>query len=116
MEEEKIELLSSIIGQPFVQNGIQDRYKRYKTEKHFYVPVSLYCLENGTVKVDIGDKSYTNLEELEKAILAWSENKIADLQPFVDLAWTNRNNNISVLVFIETEEYCFGSFFVIDPK
>jgi len=116
-EEEKQELIDVTFELEFVKDAIQDRYQRYKTDdKYFYVPGSIHFLGNGSAKIDIGDKSFKTRDELQIAVKAWSEGKIANIEPFIEIVWNNREKNINVLMLIETDEYCFGSVAVVSPK
>jgi hypothetical protein len=107
--EEKVELIQLMLDQPQIIDNIYNKYNSYKRENvYFYVPATIYCSET-SLNVDIGDKSYSSLEELRGAVMAWSEDKIADIEPFLNILWNNKENDINVLFLIETDEYSFGT-------
>jgi hypothetical protein len=112
MENEKRKLIDTIINSPAVLAMIRDRYTKYQTEeKYFYVPAEFnYDNDTGSIKVDIRDKSYSTIEELEIAVDAWANGRLRDVKPFVEKLWKDKNfKDISVLALIETNEYYFGS-------
>jgi len=112
-EEEKVEFIELILGDDKTIQFIKNRYYQYKREGvYFYVPVTVNYMED-SLKLDIGDKSYSNIEELKDAVEALFEDKIKDSSYFVDLLWDNKEKNINVLLLIETEEYSFATFVTI---
>ena len=118
-EEEKSVLLNCITNNQSIISAVRDRYNKYKRDDaYFYVPISAYLLNNeieSSIKTDIGDKCYNNLNELTTAVQAWSEGKLNDIKPFINNLWNNKDNNINVLILIETDEYTFGAYVRIKP-
>lgn len=109
-EEEKSELLNIAMDCEIISNGIRDRFDRYKTaDKYFFVPVNLYFHYDGKLDIEIGDKSFTSIEELRRSIEAWCFGKVRNPEQFVEVLWANRDKNINVFFLIENDEYNFGS-------
>ena len=111
MEEEKEHIINYIVQNQEIISMVRDRYRKYKTnDSYFYVPLTAIVNENKSLKIDVGDKSYNNINELTLAVKAWSENKLKNIDPFVKNLWENKNKNINVLILVDTDEYTFGAY------
>ncbi len=114
--DEKQEISNELLNHPQTLFYVRDRYLRYKRDDaYFYVPMTAF-ITGDSVTWDIGDKSFTEKDTLKKTVDAWAGNKLQDISPFIDLLWKHKEQDIKVLVLIETEDYCWGYFAVLDEN
>lgn len=100
------DIIDAILDFDFLVNQIYDRYEKYKTDKYFYVPFDV-LYKNNSLKTDIGDKSYSNFQELKRVLRTWFIDD-DDLETFSNCLWNNRNQNIVAMILVETDKYNFG--------
>lgn len=98
-----MDLLDIILTDPGTVNGIYDRYEKYKTESHFFVPVDVLLVDDARLVINVGDKSYKTKDDLCKNLNLWFTSD-SDVETFEKLLWDIRNGNIVSMVLMETPE------------
>lgn len=114
-EPDDTSILDTIFEDDIVMNGIYDRYEKYKTEEsYFFVPIVVRHVDNKLI-VNVGDKSYKTITELENNMKLWFSDE-GDVDIFKYYLWESRNENIVIMILIETEYYKIGTVAICPVK